>query len=83
MPCKTKADPCLAPLLQALEAISEAARSGMNCTTAEEAVDVIVALESAARVTLLEHYGVGNDADPAWDVRYATTDIAGPEEVPF
>lgn len=55
----------LANLVTALTAIAEAAlRGAEESATCADALDVIAAIESAARTAILEHHGIG---EPVWE----------------
>lgn len=73
MPTPRPTNQPLTALLQALQAIADAARAGLACTNAEDALDVILAVESAARTASLEYHGIADD-DLAWEVTFAPTD---------
>ena len=51
-------DPKLTALLDTLLAIADAAVNGATSPTAEDALDVVVAIESACCVAISEHYGL-------------------------
>lgn len=54
----------VASLLRALQGIGEAALGALGLTSPEDLVDVLAAVESGARVAVMEYYGIPDDADP-------------------